>query len=53
MRSIATLMCGIALGFVLAHFINQNPRGRRFFDEVNQASQQLCDAVVQGYRQAG
>lgn len=51
MRRIVTLLVGIALGFVLAHFVNQNPKGRRFFEQVNQASRELADAVVQGYNE--
>ncbi|MGO3733600.1 MAG: hypothetical protein ACTJFR_00455 [Canibacter sp.] len=49
MRRFATLLVGIGLGFVLAHFVNQSPQGRRFFEQVNQAGHELADAVVQGY----
>lgn len=51
MRKIATLLCGIALGFVLPHFVNSCPAGRRFFDRVNQATQEVIDAVVEGYNE--
>lgn len=51
MRRIGTLVVGVVLGFVLAHFVNQTPRGRRFFEHVNQAGRELADAVVQGYNE--
>lgn len=52
MRKLTLLIFGVALGFVAAHFINQNPEGRRFFERLNRGAQQISDAVVSGYREA-
>ena len=49
MRKITTLFGGIVLGFVLAHFVNQNPRGRQFFEHVNRVTDEVLDAVREGY----
>ncbi|WP_158608692.1 hypothetical protein [Leucobacter sp. OH1287] len=51
-RRLGTLVFGIFLGFVAAHFVNQSHAGRRFFDRINQATQELVDAVVNGYKDA-
>jgi hypothetical protein len=52
MRKLAWLLAGAALGFVAAHFVNQTPGGRRFFDRVNRGAREFGDAVVAGYREA-
>lgn len=52
MRKLTWLIFGVALGFVAAHFVNQNPEGRRFFERVNQGAREFSDAVVSGYREA-
>ncbi|MEB4616221.1 hypothetical protein [Leucobacter sp. M11] len=50
MRKFFTLIFGVALGFVAAHFINSTPEGRRFFQRVDRSVKQFGDAVVSGYR---
>ena len=52
MRKLALLIAGIAIGFVVAHFVNRTPGGRRFFDRVNRGAREFGDAVVSGYREA-
>lgn len=51
MRTLGTLIVGVALGFVAAHFVNQTPGGRRFFDRVNRGARELGDAMAAGYRE--
>ncbi|XPP26001.1 MAG: hypothetical protein ACNYNX_10335 [Leucobacter sp.] len=51
MRKLALLITGIALGFIAAHFVNQTPGGRRFFDRVNRGAREFGDAVASGYRE--
>ena len=53
MRRLSWLIVGVALGFVAAHFVNQTPEGRRFFDRVNRGAREFGDAVAEGYRGAG
>lgn len=52
MRKLPTLIFGVALGFVLAHFVNQNPKGHAFFEAVNAIVAELRNALVEGYREA-
>jgi len=52
MRRLSWLIVGVALGFVAAHFVNQTPEGRRFFDRVNRGAREFGDAVAEGYRVA-
>ena len=52
MRRLSWLVVGVALGFVGAHFVNQTPGGRRFFDQVNRGVHEFGDAVAEGYRVA-
>lgn len=49
MSKLFWLVVGIGLGFVGAHFVNQTPEGRRFFDRVNQGAREISDAVAAGY----
>lgn len=51
MRTLGTLIVGVALGFVAAHFVNQTPGGRRFFDRVNRGAREFGDAMAAGYRE--
>lgn len=50
MQKFKWLLSGVALGFVAAHFVNQTPEGRRFFDRIGQAGREFSEAVVHGYR---
>lgn len=52
MRKPAVLVLGVALGFVAAHFVNQNPGGRRFFERVNRGGEELVRAFTSGYHAA-
>ena len=52
MRRLSWLVVGVALGFVAAHFVNQSPSGRRFFDRVNQGAEELSSAFSSGYHSA-
>lgn len=52
MRRLSWLIVGVALGFVAAHFVNQTPEGRRFFDRVNRGAREFGDAIAGGYREA-
>ncbi|MGD9606243.1 MAG: hypothetical protein AB7V10_02065 [Leucobacter sp.] len=52
MRRLSWLIVGVALGFVAAHFVNQTPEGRRFFERVNRGAREFGDAVASGYRVA-
>lgn len=49
MHRLSWLIVGVAAGFVAAHFVNQTPEGRRFFDRVNRGAREFGDAVVHGY----
>ena len=50
MRKFFTLIVGVALGFVAAHFVNSTAEGRRFFQRVDRSVKQISDAVVSGDR---
>ncbi|MBB4071571.1 hypothetical protein EII31_01980 [Leucobacter sp. OH2974_COT-288] len=52
MKKIAILLSGVALGFVLAHFVNATPAGRKFFEQLNQGAEEIRDAVIAGYNEA-
>lgn len=50
MRRVFWLVVGAAIGFVAAHFVNQTPGGRRFFDQLGRGVHEFSDAVAEGYR---
>lgn len=52
MRKFMLLVFGVAIGFVAAHFVNQNPRGHRFLERVNRGTDELANAFANGYRAA-
>ncbi|MBK0418171.1 hypothetical protein JD276_03900 [Leucobacter sp. CSA1] len=52
MRKLFWLLFGVVLGFVAAHFVNQSPEGRRFFERVNRGTREFGDALAAGYRAA-
>lgn len=52
MRKLSWLIAGVALGFVTAHFVNQTPEGRKFFERVNRGAREFSDALVNGYHEA-
>lgn len=53
MRKLTWLITGVGIGFVAAHFVNQTPEGRKFFDRLGQGARELNDAMQDGYRQGG
>ena len=52
MRKLVLFMFGVAAGFVAAHFVNQSPGGRRFFERVNRGISELSNAFTNGYEAA-
>ncbi|WP_217132060.1 hypothetical protein [Leucobacter chinensis] len=53
MRKLTWLITGVGIGFVAAHFVNQTPEGRKFFDRIGQGAREFNDAMQDGYRQGG
>lgn len=51
MRALKWLLGGVVLGFVAAHFVNQNPEGRRFFERVNRGVEEFGRAFAAGYHE--
>lgn len=52
MRKLTLFVFGVASGFVAAHFVNQSPGGRRFFERVNRGMAELTSAFSSGYEAA-
>lgn len=52
MQKIKWILGGVILGFFAAHFVNQTPGGKSFFDRVNQGLKEFNDAVLSGYNDA-
>ncbi|MGO2139371.1 hypothetical protein FB468_0676 [Leucobacter komagatae] len=52
MRKLFVFVFGVATGFVAAHFVNQSPGGRRFFERVNRGITELSTAFSSGYEAA-
>nr|WP_243848637.1 hypothetical protein [Lysinibacter cavernae] len=44
------LVSGVVAGFVIAHYVNKSPEGRRFFEEIEQGRREFADAVNRGYQ---
>ncbi|MDA3145903.1 hypothetical protein JSO19_00740 [Leucobacter sp. UCMA 4100] len=53
MRKLTWLITGVGIGFVAAHFVNQTPEGRKFFDRIGQGAREFNGAMQDGYRQGG
>jgi hypothetical protein len=51
MKSFLWLLVGVAIGFVVAHKVNETPQGRDFFSTIDQKARDFGDAVTDGYRQ--
>lgn len=51
MNKVLWLVFGVAIGFVVAHQVNQTKEGRRFFEELNHKTKEFSDSVVDGYRE--
>lgn len=52
MRKLSLFVFGVATGFVAAHFVNQSPGGRRFFERVNRGMTEFQNAFSNGYESA-
>ncbi|GAA1319323.1 hypothetical protein ACFSWE_06235 [Leucobacter albus] len=52
MRKFVLFVFGVATGFVAAHFVNQSPGGRRFFERLNRGLAELTNAFTSGYEAA-
>ena len=44
------LIVGVALGFIAAHQLNQTPRGKAFFEDLDARLHEFTDAVADGYK---
>lgn len=51
MKSFLWLLVGIAIGFAVAHKVNETPKGREFFSNIDQKARDFGEAVSDGYRQ--
>ena len=51
MKSFLWLLLGVALGFVVAHKMNETPKGREFFTGLDRKARDFGEAVSDGYRQ--
>ncbi|WP_158864466.1 hypothetical protein [Leifsonia sp. AG29] len=51
MKSFLWLVVGVAIGFVVAHQVNETPKGREFFSSLDRKARDFTDAVSDGYRQ--
>ena len=52
MRKLTWLVCGVVIGFIAAHFVNESPGGRRFFGRVNRGIEEFQRAFAAGYHEA-
>ncbi|WP_223690667.1 hypothetical protein [Leifsonia poae] len=51
MKSFLWLIVGVALGFVVAHKMNETPQGKQFFGTIDKKARDFGTAVSDGYRQ--
>ena len=51
MKSFLWLIVGVALGFAVAHKVNETPKGREFFSTLDKKARDFGEAVSDGYRQ--
>ena len=50
MKNSLWLVVGVGAGFLLAHRVNSTPRGRAFFEALDESTRRFGDAVAEGYR---
>jgi len=50
MKNAFWLIVGVLAGFVAAHLVANDPRGKKFFDDVDSKAKQFTSAVVDGYK---
>ncbi|MBW8871142.1 MAG: hypothetical protein JF618_02870 [Leifsonia sp.] len=51
MKSFLWLLIGAAIGFAVAHKVNETPKGREFFSNIDRRARDFGEAVTDGYRQ--
>lgn len=51
MKSFLWLLAGVAIGFAVAHQVNETAKGREFFDSIDRKARDFGEAVSDGYRQ--
>ncbi|NUU05572.1 hypothetical protein [Leifsonia sp. C5G2] len=51
MKSFLWLLVGVAIGFAVAHKVNETPKGREFFSAMDRKARDFGEAVTDGYRQ--
>ncbi|MDN4595988.1 hypothetical protein [Leifsonia virtsii] len=51
MKSFLWLLVGVAIGFAVAHKVNETPKGREFFSTMDRKARDFGEAVTDGYRQ--
>ena len=51
MKSFLWLLVGVAIGFAVAHKVNETPKGREFFGAMDRKARDFGEAVTDGYRQ--
>lgn len=49
MKHVLSIAGGVVLGFAAAHLVNATPRGRAFFESVNERLAGFREAVGEGY----
>ncbi|MEO6827553.1 MAG: hypothetical protein ABI255_00160 [Microbacteriaceae bacterium] len=50
MKSVFWLGIGVAIGFAVAHKVNETPSGKQFFSQIDQKAKDFGAAVSDGYR---
>jgi hypothetical protein len=51
MKKILWLAAGVAIGFVVAHQVNQTAEGRSFFSDLDKRTKGFTGSIVDGYRE--
>ncbi|MFC5931485.1 hypothetical protein D6T64_06600 [Cryobacterium melibiosiphilum] len=51
MKKFVWLVVGVAVGFVVAHEVNQTKQGKQFFSDLDVKAREFGEAISDGYRQ--
>ena len=51
MKKFVWLVGGVAVGFVVAHEVNQTKQGKQFFSDLDLKAREFGEAISDGYRQ--
>jgi heme exporter protein D len=51
MKKFVWLVVGVAVGFVVAHEVNQTKQGKQFFSDLDSKAREFGEAISDGYRQ--